>query len=353
MEKFSGAKVWIETRGEVPGLSVHAQDINPGDIPSGSILVKVEYSSINYKDALAITGKGKILRAFPLIPGIDFAGKVAYSKSEHWKVGQLVLGTGQGFGEKISGGLADYCVAPEQKVLGVPKGWGAKQAMIFGTAGFTAGLAALRMKQVEQTSKSSYIAGPIVVTGASGGVGSIATALFSKLGFEVWALSGKETRHTYLKSLGAQKAMTPDDFCKTVLETDGKTRPLEKGVLGGVVDNVGGELLEKLIPYVNLWGNIASIGLASGAAFKSTVMPHILRGVSILGISSGNCPPHLRQEVWDLLAKSFEKKDLENFVEGIVPLSDVFQVSTELLERKRSRRTLVRLCSDKEEDMNS
>ncbi len=343
MAKFSGAKVWIDGPGAVPGLSIQAQDVSAEDLPAGYLLVKTEYSSINYKDAIAITGRGKILRSFPLTPGIDFAGEVVHSHSEKFKVGQKVFATGQGFGEKLSGGLATYCIAVEDKILAVPDAWKPKQTMILGTAGFTAGLAALRMQQVEHTSDSGYISGPILVTGASGGVGSIATALFAKLGFEVWALSSKKTRHTYLKSLGARKVMTPEEFFSQELKTVDRPRALEKGVLGGVVDNVGGELLSKLIPFVNLWGNVASIGLAAGAELSSTVMPHILRGVSILGISSTNCPPHLREKVWELLAKNFSPEDLEGFIEEVVPLSEVFRVSTELLDRKRSRRTLVQI----------
>jgi NADPH2:quinone reductase len=340
---YSGAKVWVENPGEAPGLSIQAQDLSEDTLPEESVLLKVQYSSVNYKDALAVTGKGKILRKFPLTPGIDLAGEVVATRSKQWNKGDLLLGTGQGFGEQISGGFANYCVAPAEKLTKVPKGWQAKQAMTLGTAGFTAGLAALRMRQVEQTSSSDYIQGPILITGASGGVGSVATALFHKLDFEVWALSGKKEQHAYLKSLGAAKVWTPDDFCTNVLKFEGSPRPLEKGILGGIVDSVGGDLLAKLIPYVSLWGNVASIGLAASAELGGSVMPHILRGVSILGISSGNCPPHLRKSVWELLAESFSVEELETFVEEVVILSEVYKVSQELLARKRSKRTLVNL----------
>ena len=269
------------------------------DLGEGEVEIEVEYSSINYKDALAVTGKGKILKKFPLVPGIDLSGKVVNPGSSNFKKGQEVLVNGCGLGETHNGGFCERARVSKDWIIPLPSGLSTKEAMILGTAGFTAALALYRMKQLDQTPDK----GPIAITGASGGVGSWATQLFSQQGFDVVAISSKKHLWDQLKKYGAQKALLPEEIQKS-------KRPLESAQYGGVVDNVGGDLLSQLIPQVHLWGNVASIGLADSHAFQTTVMPFILRGVSIVGASSGNCPMPLRTQIWNYLGAQWKPQFL-------------------------------------------
>lgn len=298
----------------------------------GNVLIEAEWSSINYKDALAITGRGKILKKFPSNPGIDVAGRVKQSDDPRYPVGMPVLVTGCGLGENQDGGLAQYVRVPADWVIPLPQGFSPRDAMIFGTAGFTVGICLHRLLRNDQTPDK----GPMVVTGASGGVGSLAVAMLAKLGFEVIAVSGKDEQKEQLRALGAARVMRPEE-----LELGQK--PLENVRFGGAIDNVGGSLLEGILRHVNLWGNVASVGLAGGHTLTATVMPFILRGVSILGISSTNCPRPLREEIWKKLAGEWKPKSLEVFVNREITLDAVTMAAEEMLERKTSGRTLVRL----------
>lgn len=302
------------------------------DLGEGDVIVDVEYSSINFKDALAVTGKGKILKSFPLIPGIDLSGTVVESKAPSLSPGQPVLVTGCGLGENHNGGFCQRAQVPKEWVIPLPSNLSTKDVMILGTAGFTAALALWRMLQMDQSPNM----GPIAITGASGGVGSWAVQIFSQHGFEVIAISSKKSKEERLKNFGASQVIHPDEWI-------GPNRPLESVLFGGAVDNVGGSLLSGILPRVNLWGNVASIGLADSASFSSTVMPYILRGVSILGISSGNCPHSLRQKIWGKLSSDWKPKYLEENVACEIPLSQVISKSQDLLDRKVAGRILVTL----------
>ena len=242
------------------------------DLGEGQVIVDALYSSVNYKDALAATGKGAILKSFPLVAGIDMAGVVRESLDDRFKPGDEVLITGCGLGETHDGGYSQTLRVPADWLVPLPDGLSAWEAMGLGTAGFTAAICVHRMLVNGQVPEM----GPIVVTGASGGVGSFAVNIFSSLGFDVLAVSGKPERVDALKALGAAKVVLPDELALA-------KRPLDKALYGGVVDNVGGAILSGLIPHVQLWGNIASVGLASGPDLKGTVFPHILRGVSLPG----------------------------------------------------------------------
>lgn len=302
------------------------------ELSEGDVVIDVAYSSVNYKDALAVSGKGRILKAYPLNPGIDAAGTVRRSNVPDLKPGDKVLVTGCGLGETKDGGFAERIRVPRDWVVPLPPELSLKEAMIFGTAGFTAGICAHRFLVNDQTPDK----GPIVVTGASGGVGSLSIAILSKLGFEIIAVSGKPEMASELKALGASQVVRPESLALG-------SRPLESVRFGGIVDNVGGKLLEQLIPHVNLWGNVASIGLAGGSEFQATVMPFILRGVSILGISSANCPLPLRRQIWEKLAKDWRPRDLQNFASGEIGLDDLAGFADRMLNRQSQKRTLVRI----------
>lgn len=298
----------------------------------GNVLIEAAYSSINYKDALAITGRGKILKKFPANPGIDVAGVVKESDDPRYPVGMSVLVTGCGLGENQDGGLSQFVRVPADWVIPLPAHFSPRDAMIYGTAGFTVGICLHRLLLNDQTPDK----GPMVVTGASGGVGSLAVAMLAKLGFEVIAVSGKQEQKEKLLELGATRVMRPE-------ELELGQRPLEAVRFGGAIDNVGGSLLEGILRHINLWGNVASVGLAGGHVFQATVMPFILRGVSILGVSSTNCPRPLREEIWQKLAGEWRPKSLDVFVSRELSLDAVQEAAEQMLDRQTTGRTLVRL----------
>lgn len=305
--------------------------IDSNEIPKASVQIKVSYSSVNYKDALAGTGKGKILKKIPLNGGIDFSGVVLSSTNSEFKPGDEVLANGNGLSEIIDGGYSQIVNIDHKFLVKKPNGLTLKESMILGTAGFTAALCVHKMLLNDQ----SLDKGPILVTGATGGVGSFAINLFNKLGYEVIAMTSKLDQSEYLTKLGASSVVSLDKLKLDI------SRPLGKGMFGGVVDNLGGDVLTKLIPHINLWGNIASVGLASGFKVHTTVMPFILRGVSILGISSSNCDMELKRSIWSKLGNDLKPDCLDTYNEiGLDELDDFF---VKMLERKTWGRTIVKI----------
>jgi NADPH2:quinone reductase len=303
-------------------------ELSPPD--KGEVLIRVQYSSINYKDALAGTGKGKIIRHFPLTGGIDGAGEIAQSNDRRFKEGDQVIVTGYELSATADGGYAEYLKVPADWVIPLPDGLTPAQSMALGTAGFTAGLALHRMENNGQRPDM----GPIVVTGASGGVGCFAVNIFDGEGFEVHAVTGKMEQHGYLEHLGAQE----------VLGREKITTPhhaLERGEWGGAVDNVGGEMLSSITCRVKPWGNIAAIGLAGGHELNTTVMPFILRGVSLLGINSSGCPYDIRLEIWQRLATDLKPRHLEDIVQQTVALEQLPETFDRMLAGQIYGRTLV------------
>lgn len=300
------------------------------ELTAGEVLVKVRYSSVNFKDALAGTGKGKILKNFPLNGGIDAAGVVEQSSDPRFTPGQEVLTNGMGLAEFFDGGYAEKIRLKADAVVAKPDGLSLQEAMTLGTAGFTAALAIERMLINGQTPQH----GPIVVTGASGGVGSFAIQILSQLGFETIAVTGKQSSHKYLTEIGAAKISSPE-------ELELGTRPLEAAKFGGAIDNVGGELLAKIIAHTQLWGNVACIGLAASAALPTTVMPMILRGVSILGASSNNTPMELRHKLWQRLGKEWKPSALQKVLAKTISLDELQQAFEEILNRKVTGRIVV------------
>jgi acrylyl-CoA reductase (NADPH) len=273
------------------------------DLAAGDVVIRVLYSDINYKDALAATGAGKILRRYPLVGGIDLAGVVESSLDPRYSKGDRVLVTGSALSETHDGGYAQYARVKGDWVIPMPPGLDEFTAMALGTAGFTAGLAIHRMEHNGQTPGG----GPIVVTGASGGVGSLAIDMLAGRGYEVVAVSGKASATQYLKSLGAARVLARQDI-------NFGTKPLESVQFGGAIDNVGGEILAWLTRTVDFWGNIASIGLAGSAELKTTVMPFILRAVSLLGINTSTTPREMRLAVWERIATDLKPRHLDRIV---------------------------------------
>ncbi len=293
------------------------EDLQPEDLTAGDVLIKSIYSNINYKDALAATGKGRILKKFPLNGGIDVAGVVEDSGDDRFKAGDKVLICGAGLSETMDGGYSEYVRVPADCVIKLPESLSLYQAMAIGTAGFTAALAVNQMQHNGQKPDM----GAIAVTGASGGVGSYAVDYLSGLGFEVHAISGKRTCNDYLESLGAGKIIPRQ-------ELNLGNRALEKGRWAGAVDCVGGEILSGLIRTVQPFGNIAVIGLTGGIEINTTVMPFILRGINLLGINSVYCPDELRHKVWQRLASDLKPRHIDKIVTreiGFAQLPEMFE----------------------------
>lgn len=302
------------------------------DLSSGEVVIRAAYSGVNYKDALAATGMGKILRKYPLVGGIDVAGTVTRSTSTRFRDGDAVVVCGCGLSEDRDGGYAEYVRVPASFPVHLPGGLSLREAMGLGTAGFTAALAVARMEQNGQKPDL----GPVLVNGATGGVGSFAIDILHGLGYSVTAISGKEARRDYLRLLGAEKVID-----RSALEMG--TRPLEKALWGGAVDNVGGPLLSWLTRTVVPWGNIAAIGLVGGIELETTVMPFILRGVSLLGINSVHCPQGIRDAVWQRLGGDLKPAHLDQIVTREVPLADLPSVFEEHLRGDVVGRTVVRI----------
>ena len=283
----------------VSGLkAISMHDINPGEIT-----LKTEYSSINYKDALAATGKGKILRTFPLIGGVDVAGEVVESDDPRFSQGDKVIAACSGLSETNDGGYSEYARINSEAAIELPKQIDTRTAMAIGTAGFAAGLAIFKMKLNKQTPEM----GPIVVTGATGGVGSIAIDMLSSSGFETTAITRKKTHDEYLKTIG-----TTNIVCLEEMELG--ERPLEKAQFGGGIDNVGGDLLSWVLRSTVPEGNVASIGLAADFKLPTNVMPFILRGVNLLGVNSPTLPNAVKQEVWDDIANNMSPQKIDHIV---------------------------------------
>jgi len=329
MDRFRAYRIH-ETDGVI---TAGLEELGLDDLAPGEVVIRACYSSINYKDALAATGKGKILRRFPLVGGIDVAGVVTDSEDPRFRAGDRVLVTGCGLGESHDGGFSEVVRVPADWVVPLPAELSLYTAMAIGTAGFTAALAIDRLEQNGLQPDQ----GPVIVSGASGGVGSIAIDLLDGRGYEVVALTGKTTEALYLNGLGAGSLLVRTDL------PTGK-RPLEQAQWAGAVDNVGGELLAWLTRTVKPWGSIASIGMAGGIELDTTVMPFILRGVSVLGITSANCPMPRRRRIWQRLAGDLAPRHLDAIVSRVVSLDDLPAVFGQLLAGQHRGRTVVQLA---------
>ena len=320
---------------ETPDKKIHAEfvDRSLDDLDPGEVVVRVAYSDVNYKDALAATGKGKILRRPSCIGGIDLSGTVVGSSDARFAKGDAVLAVGFDLGVSHHGGYAQYARVPAAWVMKLPQGMTLWEAMAFGTAGFTAGIAVERMEQNGLKPAN----GPVVVNGATGGVGSIALAALARLGYHVVALTGKEGEAAWLKKLGAAEILLRRDLN---LE---KIRPLDKATWAGGVDNLGGDVLAWMCSTIKVNGVIASIGLAASPNLNTTVMPFILRGACLLGINSTEAPsPELRATVWRRLAADMKPPLLKEMARTVA-FRDLPGVFDDFINARVSRRVVVDL----------
>lgn len=308
-------------------------EMNADALSAGEVLVRVQYSSINYKDALAATGAGKIVRRFPVVGGIDLAGVVVSSSDARFLEGDAVLATGYELGVSHDGGYAEYARVPADWLVPLPAGFSAFDAMAIGTAGFTAALAITRM----ETNGLTPASGPVIVTGASGGVGSIAIDILSGLGYEVAALTGKATERDWLRELGAARVIDRDSLRRG-------THALEASLWAGAVDNLGGEWLAWLTRTMKQRGCIASIGLTAGPELHTTVMPFILRGVSLLGVDSSQTPSAPRSRIWQRLASDMRPRHLARLAHT-AEFAELPQHFPRYLEGRITGRTVVRIGS--------
>ncbi|WP_233843014.1 YhdH/YhfP family quinone oxidoreductase [Dyella sp. 2HG41-7] len=328
MTAFQAFRIHNDANGYRGGIeTLQADALSPGEV-----LVKVAYSSVNYKDALAGTGKGKILRQYPLNGGIDAAGVVVASTSTAFKEGDQVLCTGSGLSETRDGGYGEYIRLPSSWTIPLPQGLSLRESMILGTAGFTAALALVRMEDNRQ----SPALGPLAVSGASGGVGMLAIDIFTRAGYQVHAISGKSAHFDFLRSLGATECID-----RHQLQFSGK--PMDSARFGGALDNVGGAMIAGLLPLIVPYGNVAICGNAGGIELDSTVMPFIIRGVSLLGVASAGTARDLRDQVWQHLASDWKPRHLDRIATQEVSLEQLPQVFDRMLGGESFGRTIVRV----------
>src|SRR5256714_6635298 len=297
------------------GFTAAFKDVTQADLPTGEVLVKVAYSSVNYKDGLASIPEGKIVRSYPFVPGIDLAGVVDESSDPRFKLGDEVIATSYELGVSHYGGFSEYARVKADWVVPLPSGLTLKEAMALGTAGFTAGLAVHKLEYNGLKPQN----GPVLVTGATGGLGSIAISIFKNLGYTVAASTGKESEHSYLKELGADDILTP-------VETSAeRTQPLEKERWAGSVDAVGGATLAYPLRTTRYGGSIAACGNTGGVNFSTTGFPFILRSVNLLGIESVNCPMELRRQIWVHLASDYKPEHVLDIIGHEAPLEELPQ----------------------------
>jgi putative YhdH/YhfP family quinone oxidoreductase len=325
--EFDAFRIHSDDAGYRSGVEQVALD----DLSPGEVVIAAEWSSVNFKDALAGTGQGKILRRFPLVGGIDVAGRVVASTDPSFREGDAVLATGCGLSETRDGGYSRYVRLESRWTIPLPAGLTLRESMVLGTAGFTAALALHRMLDNRQSPDM----GPLCVTGATGGVGSLAIDIFSRAGFEVHAISGKADQHDYLRAIGAR-----DVHGREALAT---TRPLESARFGGGLDNVGGPMLASLLAQTAPYGNVASAGLAATADLHTTVMPGIIRGVSLLGVASGGTARDIRDAVWTRLAGDWKPAHLDRICTREASLGELPGVFARMLAGGSLGRTVVRI----------
>jgi putative YhdH/YhfP family quinone oxidoreductase len=325
--EFDAFRIHSDDAGYRSGVEQVALD----DLSPGEVVIAAEWSSVNFKDALAGTGQGKILRRFPLVGGIDVAGRVVASTDPAFREGDAVLATGCGLSETRDGGYSQYVRLESRWTIPLPAGLTLRESMVLGTAGFTAALALHRMLDNRQSPEM----GPLCVTGATGGVGSLAIDIFSRAGFEVHAISGKADQHDYLRAIGAREVHGRDALATT--------RPLESARFGGGLDNVGGPMRASLLAQTAPYGNVASAGLAATADLHTTVMPGIIRGVSLLGVASGGTARDIRDAVWTRLAGDWKPAHLDRICTREAGLGDLPGVFARMLAGGSLGRTVVRI----------
>jgi putative YhdH/YhfP family quinone oxidoreductase len=331
MQKFKAYRTFQEEH----NITSRFVEMTPDELDPGDVLVKTKYSTINYKDALSYNGAGKIMRKFPTVGGIDMAGTVESSADPRFKRGDKVIVHAYDFGVAHDGGYAEYVRAPADWIVRRPEGMTAFDAMTLGTAGFTAAQAIMLMEHNGLKPGN----GPVAVTGATGGVGSVAIEILAKLGYHIVAVTGKEEETPYLRGLGAKEVRLRQSIDLANI------RPLDKATWAGAIDNLGGDMLAWLLSTMAIGGTVAAIGLAAGPKLNTTVMPFILRGVHLLGTDSANCPMELRQVIWNRLATSWRPSHVHDLARTIdfIDLPTHFDAYLKGLVRGR---TVVRIGAD-------
>jgi acrylyl-CoA reductase (NADPH) len=325
---FKAFRIHDDDDGYYSGLDT----VSLNDLSEGEVTIQVAWSGINFKDALAATGKGRILRSYPLTGGIDVAGIVVESRCDQVEVGDRILANGSGLSEVRDGGYSQYLRLSSDIVVPLPSGLSMREAMGLGTAGFTAAMSLYRMEANGQEPGM----GPIVVTGASGGVGTIAIDLLTAAGYEVHAITGKVEEFDWLEHLGARQCISRHDL-------HWGQKPMEKAKWAGCIDSVGGDMLAGISRVIDLWGNIACCGMAGGHGLNATVFPLILRGVSLLGISSANCSIEMRRKLWDRLGQEWKPPHLDEIIQQEVTLETMDSVFNDMMDGKSLGRTVVKI----------
>jgi len=311
-------------------VAASVQDLDEASLPPGNVTVAVEYSGINYKDGLVATGAGGLVKRYPHVPGIDFAGSVLASRDPAYKPGDKVVLTGWRVGEVQWGGLAQKASVSGDWLVPLPAGLTTRQAMAVGTAGLTAMLAVMALESHGLTPGS----GEVLVTGAAGGVGSVATAILAKLGVQIVASTGRPETHEYLKGLGATAVVDRSPFAEPA------KRPLEAERWAGCIDSVGGNTLARVLAQTKYAGSVAAVGLAGGSKLDHTVIPFLLRGVNLLGIDSVMCPTSRRLEAWNRLQTDLPVDKLEALT-IVIRLDEVPRIAAEILAGKVRGRIVV------------
>jgi acrylyl-CoA reductase (NADPH) len=314
-------------------FSVEVKKRSLSDLPEGEVLIRVHYSSVNYKDSLASIPTGKIVTRYPFVPGIDLAGVVVSSSDARFQEGDEVIATSYEIGVSHFGGYSEFARIPAKWIVPLPTGLSLKEAMVIGTAGFTAALSVQRLEENNVTPDK----GKVLVTGATGGVGSFAVSILAKRGCQVTASTGKESEHDYLKKLGATEVIPREEVY------DGKIRALGKQKWFAAVDPVGGEPLASLLSQIEYGGSVAASGLTAGTKLPTSVFPFILRGVNLLGIDSVYCPMEVRLKIWDRLASDFKPANLEELIQEEVTLEQLPEVLPTLLKGQARGRIIVNL----------
>lgn len=314
-------------------FTVNVKEVTVEDLPPGDVLINVRYSSVNYKDGLASTPDGKIVRSYPFIPGIDLSGVVVRSKDSRFKAGDEVIATSYEIGVSHFGGYSEYAQIPADWVVPLPKGLSLKEAMVYGTAGFTAGLSVQRLEENGLTPDK----GKVLVTGATGGVGSIAVAILAKRGYHVVASTGKQSEHDFLFELGASEILSREDV------TGQNIKVLDKQLWAAAIDPVGGKTLASILSKITYNGSVAVSGLTGGGDVPTTVFPFILRGVNLLGIDSVYCPMETRIALWKRMATDFKPDHLLKVMNKEVPLDELPIYLSSILKGEARGRTIVKL----------
>ncbi|TBL73975.1 acryloyl-CoA reductase [Paenibacillus thalictri] len=322
----------LEQEGERIAANIRTRTL--ADLPAGEVTIRVQYSSVNYKDGLAATINGGVVKSYPLVPGIDLAGTVAESSDSRFRSGDKVVVTGYGTGVSHDGGYSEYARVPADWVVPLPAGLSVREAMVLGTAGFTAALSVHKLEHNGLRPDS----GPVLVTGATGGVGSLAVGMLAKLGYEVVASTGKQTERDYLRKLGASGIISREEL------TPERIRPLDKQRWAGAVDPVGGKSLAYVLSALRYGGSVAVSGLTGGTEVPATVLPFILRGVSLIGIDSVECPMDVRLKVWERLAGDlYLGQFLEESIDREIDLDEVPTALADIMQAKMRGRALVKL----------